>query len=136
MFQTEAKQIKVNNYAIDNEEFGKGIICYAAPVFDSLGDVVACVGVSSLTIYDDIHSLITKKGKSVTSVMNSSAQVGNDLYACGNPLMFTLETKIVKPEKQRLLRALIDGYFEGGGSHLQFNLQSADTLHITYSFTI
>ncbi len=60
-FSGEAEKIKEAGYAIDNEEFAKGIICIAVPVYDSDGAVIASVGISSLTIYDDIDSLITDK---------------------------------------------------------------------------
>ena len=60
-FNDEAEEIKKQGYAIDNEEFAKGIICIACPVYDSSGDVVASVGISSLTIYDDIGSLVKDK---------------------------------------------------------------------------
>ena len=64
-FYAEAEEIRKNDFAIDNEEFAKGIICYAAPVYDHFGDVIASVGISSLTIYDDIPSLC-EKGKLVS----------------------------------------------------------------------
>jgi len=60
-FILEADKIKECGYAVDNEEFAKGIICISAPVFDYDGSVVASVGVSSLTLYDDIDSLINNK---------------------------------------------------------------------------
>lgn len=56
-FADEANKIKDCGYAIDNEEFAKGIICVACPVYNSEGKVAAAVGISSLTIYDDINSL-------------------------------------------------------------------------------
>ena len=60
-FENEAAKIKACGYAIDNEEFAKGIICIACPVYDDTGSVAAAVGISSLTIYDDINSLINNK---------------------------------------------------------------------------
>ncbi len=60
-FMIEAERIRKDGYAIDNEEFAKGIICIAVPVCDYAGNVVATIGISSLTIYDDINSLIHKK---------------------------------------------------------------------------
>lgn len=60
-FSDEALKIKNVGYAIDNEEFGKGIICIASPIFNNEGKVIATVGVSSLTIYDDTASLINDK---------------------------------------------------------------------------
>ncbi len=60
-FNKEADKIRLSGYAIDDEEFAKGIICIACPVFDHTGAVAASIGISSLTIYDDIKSLTEKK---------------------------------------------------------------------------
>lgn len=60
-FSATAEQIKKQGYATDNEGFAKGIICIACPIFDSNGKVIASAGISSLTIYDDINSLINDK---------------------------------------------------------------------------
>ncbi len=60
-FAIEAKKIRADGYAVDNEEFSKGIICVACPIYNSEGCVVAAIGISSLIIYDSIDSLISKK---------------------------------------------------------------------------
>lgn len=60
-FELEAERIKKAGYAIDHEEFSKGVICIACPIYDSEGQVIASVGISSLIIYDDIDSLISNK---------------------------------------------------------------------------
>jgi len=60
-FIMEADKIKGAGYAVDNEEFAKGIICIAVPVFDYKENIVASIGISSLTLYDDIDSLTHKK---------------------------------------------------------------------------
>ena len=60
-FSDEAERIKTAGYAIDDEEFAKGILCIACPVYDAESKVAASVGISSLTIYDDVHSLVTDK---------------------------------------------------------------------------
>ena len=60
-FISEAINIRQRGYAVDNEEFAKGIICIASPVFDFDGRVVACVGLSTLTLYDSIDSLTDRK---------------------------------------------------------------------------
>ncbi|MBO5454265.1 MAG: IclR family transcriptional regulator [Clostridia bacterium] len=60
-FMLEADRIKKCGYAIDNEEFAKGIICIAVPVFDYAENVIASIGISTLTLYDDIDSLINNK---------------------------------------------------------------------------
>lgn len=60
-FENESALIKSCGYAIDNEEFAKGIICIACPIFDEAGKIVAAAGISSLTIYDDINTLVIDK---------------------------------------------------------------------------
>lgn len=60
-FMIEANGIKKSDYAIDNEEFANGIICIAVPVFDYEGNVVASMGISTLTLYEDVDSLINNK---------------------------------------------------------------------------
>lgn len=60
-FEKEAKEIRNREYATDNEEFAPGIICIACPVFNDAGNVIASVGISSLTIYDSIDSLVENK---------------------------------------------------------------------------
>ncbi len=60
-FFAEADNIRKNGYAVDDEEFAKGIVCIACPLFDSNGQAVAAIGISSLTLYDDIDSLINEK---------------------------------------------------------------------------
>ena len=60
-FILESDRIKKFGYAIDNEEFAKGIICIAVPVYDHADNIVASIGISTLTLYDDIDSLINNK---------------------------------------------------------------------------
>lgn len=60
-FFKQSEEIKKNGYACDNEEFARGIICIACPVFDSEGEASAAVGISSLTVYDTVKSLVNEK---------------------------------------------------------------------------
>ncbi len=60
-FYEECKKIKKLGYAVDNEEFGKGILCVACPIYDHDGRVIAVIGLSTLTIYDDLDSLLSSK---------------------------------------------------------------------------
>lgn len=60
-FIEEAEEIRERGYALDKEEFARGIICIACPIFDDTGKTVASVGISSLTIYDSIDSLVSEK---------------------------------------------------------------------------
>lgn len=76
-FKKEAEEIRRCGYALDREEFASGIICVACPVFNEAGKAVASVGISSLTIYDTIESLVEKKMKFVREAAeNISLKLG------------------------------------------------------------
>ena len=45
-------------YAVDDEEYLKGMLCLGAPVFDYSGKVVAGLGITTLTLYHTLDSLI------------------------------------------------------------------------------
>lgn len=68
-------------------------------------------------------------GKTVTSVLNSAAHIANNRFADGNPLLFNIPEKDIAGEKgDMLLKALIKGYFEKGGFHVQINVTDAEIL--------
>lgn len=46
----EIEKVKAQGFATDNEEFGKGILCVSAPVFDYTGSLVGAVGCSVSTV--------------------------------------------------------------------------------------
>lgn len=72
----EAEKICACGYAVDDEEFARGIICIACPVFDDTGKVVAAVGISSLTIYDSMESLVKEK---LVFVKNAAMEISKKL---------------------------------------------------------
>lgn len=45
----ELENIRINGYATDKEEFGNGITCVAAPIYDYTGKVIAAIGCSAFT---------------------------------------------------------------------------------------
>ncbi len=73
-FSREAEKIKKAGYAVDDEEFAKGIICIAVPVFDSTGKTVASIGMSTLTLYEDVESLIKNKFPLLREAANEISQ--------------------------------------------------------------
>ncbi len=46
----EIEKVKVQGFATDNEEFGKGILCVSAPIFDYTNSLVGAVGCSVSTV--------------------------------------------------------------------------------------
>jgi DNA-binding IclR family transcriptional regulator len=54
--------IKSQGYAVDNEEYGKGILCLGFPIFNFNGDVVSTIGVSVSTLFFNIEQLFIKIG--------------------------------------------------------------------------
>ena len=64
----ELAAIREQGYALDREEFGNGIICVAAPIFDADRTVLAAVGCSMSTV---------------------SASLDNILEVCGNDVIAT-----------------------------------------------
>ncbi len=68
IFMEEAERIRKAGYAIDNEEFAKGILCIAVPVFGCDRNVVATIGISTLTLYDTVESLLGEKAEALKKV--------------------------------------------------------------------
>ena len=70
---------------------------------------------------------LTKVGP--TSILNSVACLDHASCACGNPLTLSLNRKdIAETTGKQYIRQLIEGYFEKGGFHLQFNIVDANDL--------
>ena len=68
-------------------------------------------------------------GGSPTAILASASHVAHRLCACGNPLALSLQATDVQGAAGRArLKALVLGYFAGGGFHVHFNLQSAEAL--------
>lgn len=57
-FLSEAARIRAQGYAQDREEFCRGIVCVAVPVYDAQHRVAAAIGVSGVTLYDTADSLM------------------------------------------------------------------------------
>lgn len=57
--------VKSHGWALDNEEHGKGIICFAAPVYDHTGEVIGALGTSVTTITHSAESVLEDMAPSV-----------------------------------------------------------------------
>lgn len=54
--------VRRRGWATDNEEFGRGILCFAVPVRDHNEEVVAAIGTSVTTVAHSMQTLIERLG--------------------------------------------------------------------------
>jgi len=56
----ELARIRINGYATDKEEFGRGIVCAAAPIRDHSGQVIAAIGCSAFVSEETCEEIIDR----------------------------------------------------------------------------
>ena len=61
-------------WALDNEEFGRGILCFAVPIFDHTGNVVAAIGTSVSTVAQSKQTLIDLLGPRIIAAGLATSQ--------------------------------------------------------------
>ncbi len=54
----ELENIRKNGFATDKEEFGSGITCVAAPIYDYSGKVIAAIGCSAFTTNNKCEEIV------------------------------------------------------------------------------
>jgi DNA-binding IclR family transcriptional regulator len=64
-FLAEMARVRKQGFAIDNEEYIKGVICFGAPVFNYAGQVAGAICCSVLTIHYTVKELEEKIGPKV-----------------------------------------------------------------------
>lgn len=75
---SELDAIRKKGYATDCEEFGNGITCVAAPVFDHTGKVIGTVGCSAYTVNGSCDKVIERLLSPVLeSAMELSRRLGS-----------------------------------------------------------
>lgn len=75
----ELKAVRKNGYATDKEEFGNGICCAAAPVFDYKGNCIAAVGCSAFTLDGQCDNVIANfKDDVIVAAKEISVNLGSD----------------------------------------------------------
>lgn len=70
----ELVKIRKNGYAIDNEEFGRGIVCLAVPIFDYRKSVVGTVGCSFSTINCSAETIFDRCGNIILQTAEQISQ--------------------------------------------------------------
>ena len=66
----ELDHIRKNGYATDKEEFGNGIACVAAPIYDYSGTVIAAIGCSAFTSDGKCNEILDKISPYVLEAAN------------------------------------------------------------------
>lgn len=74
--KAELSAIRACGYSIDNEEFGYGIVCMAAPIFDHTQAVVGVIGCSVSTVYCKADAIYAHCGE---SLLETAAQISKHL---------------------------------------------------------
>ncbi len=71
--ERELEAIRQRGYALDNEEFGRGLLCLAAPIFDHEGQVFASLGCSVTTITYTLEKLATQLGPDILAAAREAS---------------------------------------------------------------
>ena len=81
---SEIENIRKNGYAIDKEEFGNGITCAAAPIYDCSGKVLAAIGCSAFTSNGKCEEIIDEL---LPQVLAAAKEISTRLGWANNPTM-------------------------------------------------
>jgi DNA-binding IclR family transcriptional regulator len=77
MFKQELIKVKENGYAMDNEEYARGIACLAAPIMDHSGNVKAAIGTTGhITAYTDKGNFLRLSQDVVSAAVKISESIG------------------------------------------------------------
>jgi len=72
----EIHDIRKNLYSLDNIECDTGVICIAVPIFDRTNKMIAATSLSSVTLFNNIESLLKYKNGFMTVANNISKVMG------------------------------------------------------------
>ena len=79
-FLRELEKIRKNGYAVDDEEYVDGLMCFAAPIFDFHGNPIASISVSCPKYrYDPDRHFKLYTGLTVDAARNISGMMGYKL---------------------------------------------------------
>jgi DNA-binding IclR family transcriptional regulator len=67
----DLETIHQRGWALDNEEYGRGLLCFAAPIRDHSNDVVGAVGISVTTIAHTVQGLTDELGPKIIATANA-----------------------------------------------------------------
>jgi len=64
-FLSDLESVLKRGYALDEEEYMEGGLCYATPVYDYTGRVIAAVGTTVLTVHYRQKNIVTELGSAI-----------------------------------------------------------------------
>ena len=70
----ELETIRKRGYSLDNEEYGHGIICMSAPIFDHTRTAIGVIGCSLSTVYCSVEEIYDRCGQ---RLMQTAEQISN-----------------------------------------------------------
>jgi DNA-binding IclR family transcriptional regulator len=78
----ELATIRTVGYAMDREEFARGLICFAAPLFDVNNQLVGALGISVLTLYYSLSQLEKDLGPAVIEAADRTSEALGAMRRC------------------------------------------------------
>ena len=69
------RQVRREGYATDLEEFTRGMLCFAAPVFDVNMNVVGALGIIVLTLHCSRQTLLSKLARPVLEAAKAASEI-------------------------------------------------------------
>jgi DNA-binding IclR family transcriptional regulator len=70
----ELARIRSQGYAVDREEFARGLICFAAPLFNVSNELAGTIGISVLTLYYSLTQLEKEIGPAVMMAADRTSE--------------------------------------------------------------
>lgn len=69
------RQVRRQGYATDIEEFTRGMLCLAAPVFDTKMNVVGALGLTVLTLHHSWETLLAELKQPVLEAAKAASEI-------------------------------------------------------------
>lgn len=63
--------VRERGWALDNEEYGRGLLCFAAPIADHSHDVIGTVGISVTTLSHTLEELSNELGPKIIAAAHA-----------------------------------------------------------------
>ena len=75
-FETELQKVRKQEFAFDDEEYGEGIGCLSAPVFDHTGNCIAAIGITGQYLF---YKNKEKRNELLEKVKKAAAELSKEL---------------------------------------------------------